>query len=174
MKIKIRPNIYQLNSSFGAGIWGANVFLLVDNNNLTLIDTGFKGRAGGILSEIKKMGYVPSDITRILVTHHHIDHVGSLAALKRTTGAAVLAHPADIPYINGELPHPGPIRRSVTSKILALALKLWATSPLDVDIPVNDGDELPIMGGIKVVHTPGTYAGMLILPVAKRRRGDCR
>ena len=119
MKIQIRPNIYQLNSLFGAGVWGANIFLLVESNNLTLIDTGFKGRAEGILSEIKKMGYVASDITRILVTHHHIDHVGSLAALKRATGAMVLAHPADIPYINGELPHPGPVKSGVASKILA-------------------------------------------------------
>jgi glyoxylase-like metal-dependent hydrolase (beta-lactamase superfamily II) len=161
MKIEITPNIYQLNSSFGAGVWGANIFLLIDGDELTLIDTGFKGRAASVLSEIMKMGYTPSSIKRILITHHHIDHVGSLFALKKASGATIFAHQADIPYINGTLPHPGPIKRGASGRLLALALKFWENTPLDVDVSLKEGEELPVLGGIEVVHTPGHTPGCI-------------
>ncbi len=102
-------HIYQISGIWGTGIWGANVFLLV-GNNLTLVDTGFKGRSTHILREIRRLGYSPFDIVNIIITHHHADHVGSLAALKKVTQAKVVAHPADAPYIEGRLPQLGPIR----------------------------------------------------------------
>jgi hydroxyacylglutathione hydrolase len=121
----ITGNIYQLNGISGMGVWGANVFLLVDAD-LTLVDTGFKGRAGGILAQIKKLGYSVSDVARIIVTHHHIDHVGSLAELKRATGAKVIAHEADSPYIDGTLSQPGPVKHNTHSKVLTPLYKLGA------------------------------------------------
>ena len=162
------PGVYWLSGIWGAGIWGANVFLLVDNN-LTLVDTGFKGRSTGILKEVRKLGYSPSDIANIIITHHHADHVGSLAALKKVTRAQVMAHPADAPFIDGRLPQPGPAGSLLPSKILAPLHRLWATTPVAVDILVNDGDELSILGGIKVLHTPGHTPGSisLFLPQAR-------
>ena len=43
------------------------------------------------------------DLRRIIFTHQDLDHVGSGAALVRQSSARVLAHPADAPYIEGEL-----------------------------------------------------------------------
>jgi len=100
---EITPRVYQLSGIWGTGIWGANVFLLA-GNNLTLVDTGFKGRSTQILKEAGRLGYSSSDIANIIITHHHADHVGSLAVLKKVTQAKVMAHPADAPYIDGRLP----------------------------------------------------------------------
>ena len=159
---EIVPGVYQLSSLWGTGVWGANVFLLA-SDDLTLVDTGFKGRATHILRKITGLGYSPSDITNIIITHHHGDHVGSLAALKKVTQAKVVAHPADAPYIDGRLPQPGPERPRWLSKTLSPFPWLWATTPVAVDIPVNDGDELPILGGIKILHTPGHTPGSICL-----------
>jgi glyoxylase-like metal-dependent hydrolase (beta-lactamase superfamily II) len=164
----VTENIYQLNGMPGMGVWGANVFLLVDKD-LTLIDTGFKGRAAGIMAQIKKLGYSVSDVAHIIVTHHHIDHVGSLAELKRATGAKVVAHEADSPYINGTLPQPGPVKHNTLSKALTPLYKLWAHAPVAVDIIVDDEDELPVLGGIKVVHTPGHTPGSISLLLKKEK-----
>ena len=41
---EIVSGVYLLSSFFGVGAWGANVYLLVDDG-LTLVDTGFSGRA---------------------------------------------------------------------------------------------------------------------------------
>jgi len=104
---EIIVGVYLLSGFLGVGVWGANVYLLVDGDDLALVDTGFFGRADQILEQIEELGYSPSDINRIIITHHHADHIGSLAELKRITQAEVIAHPADAPYIDGTLPQPG-------------------------------------------------------------------
>jgi glyoxylase-like metal-dependent hydrolase (beta-lactamase superfamily II) len=142
------------------------VFLLV-GNTLTLVDTGFKGRSVHILREVARIGYSPSDITSIIITHHHADHTGSLASLKEITQAKVIAHPADAPYIDGRLPQPGPARPEWLSDKLAPFNGLWATIPVAVDVLVNDDDELPILGGIKILHTPGHTLGSISLFLEK-------
>lgn len=166
--MKIIPGVYRLGGFWGAGIWGANVYLLVDDD-LTLVDTGFKGRAGQILRKITKLGYSYSDIARIIITHHHADHIGSLAVLKKVTQVNVIAHPADAPYIDGRLPQPGPARPRWLSKASASFQWMWATAPVVVDILVNDGDELPILGGIKILHVPGHTPGSICLFLQSKR-----
>jgi len=158
--MKLGTQVYQLSGVWGSGVWGANVFLLIDDD-LTIVDTGFKGRYKRILRQVRKLGYTPSDIARIIITHHHADHIGSLAILKEITGAKVMAHPADAPYIDGRLPQP--IKPRWLSKAPAPLRQPWVTTPVAVDILVNEGDELPIVGGIKILHTPGHTPGSICL-----------
>ena len=69
MLTKLTAHVYQLGGVWGAGAWGANVFLLLDRD-LTLVDTGFKGRAGHIIKELKRLGYSPSDIANFISFGH--------------------------------------------------------------------------------------------------------
>ena len=165
---KITPHVYQLSGIWGAGVWGANIFLLT-GDNLTLVDTGFRGRTKQILKATRRLGYSPSDIGNIIITHHHADHIGNLASLKGLTGAKVIAHPADIPYIDGRLPQPGPIGPRWLKKTLASLFSLWTTTPVIVDVLVNDGDVLPMLGGIKVLHSPGHTPGSICLFLPQER-----
>ena len=55
-----------------------NVYLIREDDGLTLIDTAIAGSAKAILAAAKGMG---AAITRIVLTHAHNDHVGSLDAL---------------------------------------------------------------------------------------------
>jgi glyoxylase-like metal-dependent hydrolase (beta-lactamase superfamily II) len=142
------------------------VFLL-EGETLTLVDTGFRGRSLHIISELARLGYSPADITSIIVTHHHADHAGSLATLKGATGARVMAHLADAPYIDGTLPQPGPASPEWLSDMLAPIHGLWATTPVSVDGLVSDGDELPMLGGIRILHTPGHTPGSISLFLEK-------
>lgn len=162
----LTPHIYQFSRLRGIGIWGANVFLLA-GDTLALVDTGFKGRSIHILREIDRLGYSPTDVTSIIITHHHADHVGSLAALKEVTHAKVIAHHADAPYIDGSLPQPGPAKPEWLSDKLATFQELWSTTPVAVDVLVSDGDKLPILGGIKILHTPGHTPGSISLFLEK-------
>jgi len=57
-----------------------NCFLVREDDGFTLVDTGLAGSAPGIRDAAQRMG-VP--ICRIVLTHAHIDHLGSLDALAR-------------------------------------------------------------------------------------------
>lgn len=56
-----------------------NCFLVRENDGFTLVDTGLKGSEQGILKAAREYG---APIRRILLTHAHVDHVGSLDALR--------------------------------------------------------------------------------------------
>ena len=55
-----------------------NCFLVREDDGLTLVDTSIAGSASGIREAAKSLG---ASIWRIVLTHAHIDHVGSLDAL---------------------------------------------------------------------------------------------
>src|SRR5258708_8979786 len=71
-----------------------NVFV-VEDEGLTLIDTGFKGSADKIFAALKKGGKDPGDIRRIILTHAHSDHSGSVAEIKKRLNVPVWAHVED-------------------------------------------------------------------------------
>jgi len=57
-----------------------NCFLVREDDGFTLVDTGLGGSAPGIRDAAQRMGVA---ICRIVLTHAHIDHLGSLDALAR-------------------------------------------------------------------------------------------
>ncbi len=57
-----------------------NCFLVREDDGFTLIDTGLAGSAPGIIRAAQSLG---APICRIVLTHAHIDHIGSLDALVR-------------------------------------------------------------------------------------------
>ena len=64
-----------------------NAILLDDDAGPVIVDTGVPGSADRILDGLQQIGHAPGDVQKIIVTHMHIDHTGSLADLKSATGA---------------------------------------------------------------------------------------
>ena len=157
---KITSHIYMTNGLRGTGILSTHVYYIT-YTKLTIIDTGYKGKLSQISRDIKKLGYSLSDVENIVLTHYHIDHTGNLLKLKQITGANIIAHIDDVPYIEGRLPHPCP----KALKHLKFMERFWNPDPVDVDVKVKDGDILPILGGIKIIHTPGHTLGSISLHI---------
>ncbi|MFC2059323.1 MBL fold metallo-hydrolase, partial [Chloroflexota bacterium] len=154
--MEVIPGVYQL------GVRWANVILLV-GEEITLVDTGWGGSSKKILNFINQLGRSPSDITRIIITHDHIDHAGNVAQLQKLCAARVAVHKADAPYVSGERRQPIPI----SNKALAFPLRPFRpvinTEPATVDIILEDGDEFDSPIGLKVIHTPGHTPGSICL-----------
>lgn len=72
-----------------------NVFLLQGDTGSVLVDAGLPGAADPILRRLAGHGVSPKDVRLILLTHGHVDHFGSAAALRERTGAPVAIHALD-------------------------------------------------------------------------------
>jgi glyoxylase-like metal-dependent hydrolase (beta-lactamase superfamily II) len=126
-----------------------------------LIDAGMPGKADQIISALAQIGVQPLQVKRIILTHHHWDHVGSLWELKKRTGAQVLAHSRDADYISGKRPRRAP--RRLPGRVMYGVFGLFGARNLtsvEVDRVVADGDEI---GSFRVVHTPGHTPGHICL-----------
>lgn len=72
-----------------------NVFLVRGGAGCVLVDAGNPGKANLILERLAERGVAPDDVRLILITHGHVDHFGSAAALREQTGAPVAIHALD-------------------------------------------------------------------------------
>ena len=169
---EVVPGLHQV------GLGMVNAYLLQDKRELTLIDTGIGGSAPKILARVGELGMRPQDVTRILVTHLHADHTGSLAELKRQTGAQVYMHPADAALVRqGVASRPAkPAPGLIKSIVVPLAMRRPAhVEPAETDVELADGQDLGIGGGLCAVTAPGHAAGQVVfLLAAARRRPDRR
>jgi glyoxylase-like metal-dependent hydrolase (beta-lactamase superfamily II) len=146
------------------GMRGANVYLLAGEAP-TVVDTGMPGSAQKILDYAAGLGYAPADVARIVITHHHVDHVGSGAALQKLTSAPVAAHPDDAPYISGEQepPLPSSTAMRLLVRLMGLIPMFSHFDPLPVDLALQDGDGLDALSGGTVIHIPGHTPGSIAL-----------
>jgi glyoxylase-like metal-dependent hydrolase (beta-lactamase superfamily II) len=78
-----------------------NCFLVVEDDGLTLVDAGLFGSSAAILAAAAKLR---KSIRRIVLTHAHIDHVGSLDALcKQLPGIEVYVGSREAKLLAGDL-----------------------------------------------------------------------
>jgi glyoxylase-like metal-dependent hydrolase (beta-lactamase superfamily II) len=138
-----------------------NSFLLEDEDgSLTLVDTGYKRADRKIVAALEELGRKPQDVQRIVLTHAHNDHAGGLAATKEQTGAAVLSHDRDATYLqSGKTPQLD--LSSAKGRLLNRVRGGFAK--VEVAQTFQDGELLPIAGGLRVVHTPGHTPGHVSL-----------
>ena len=68
--------------------WGTNTYLLDGPDGTWVLDPG-PAEAAHVAAILKAAGEGAGPVARILVTHHHIDHVAAVPALREATGAPV-------------------------------------------------------------------------------------
>jgi glyoxylase-like metal-dependent hydrolase (beta-lactamase superfamily II) len=157
---KITNRLFQIN------LGAVNAFVIEDDG-LTLVDTGLPGSTDAIFAALREAGKDPADISRIILTHLHADHSGSAADIKRRTNSRVYAHHADAGLLeDGVSGRPLTLTPGLLNRLIyQLVIKgpITAVAPVAVDEKLSDGDVIPLLGGIQVVHTPGHSAGHIAL-----------
>jgi glyoxylase-like metal-dependent hydrolase (beta-lactamase superfamily II) len=114
--MKIVDGIHQVD-----GV-NCNVYLVEDADKLILIDTGLPRSDKKIVKYIESLVRKPTDVSTIVLTHFHIDHVGSAKKMKELTNAQVAVHEADADFVAGKKAPPKP--KNLMFKALSSIMKL--------------------------------------------------
>jgi glyoxylase-like metal-dependent hydrolase (beta-lactamase superfamily II) len=163
--MEIIPGVHAI-TSLGTG----RAYLYQEAGRLTLIDAGLPGSAARVFAAIERLGRRPEDLRQIVITHHHRDHAGALADVVERTSAQVLAHALDASVVRGEQPPPDVTRHGVW-RVVGAPLGRRASPPkaAPVDRELQDGDEIDLGGGARIVHVPGHTAGSIAVYVPGRK-----
>ncbi|HKT85405.1 MAG TPA: subclass B3 metallo-beta-lactamase [Novosphingobium sp.] len=85
------PPAHIYGNTWYVGTCGITAILATSDEGHVLIDSGPADAAPLVLANVRKLGFDPKDVRWILSSHEHHDHIGSVAALQRETGAQVAA-----------------------------------------------------------------------------------
>ena len=135
---------------------GGNAFLLADQEGLVLVDAGLPGSADKVLRYVRSLGRSPEELRSIVITHAHPDHFGGAAKLRKQTGAEIRVHRDDVGYDAQGAPH-----ILLRGSPMGLGTRLFPKVP--VDRLLEDEEVVPILGGLRVLHSPGHTPGSVCL-----------
>jgi len=131
-------------------------YLLVDHSELALIETGPSSTLPNLRAAVEQAGFDLADVTKLLVTHIHLDHAGAAGPLARDNpDITVFAHPFGVPHLIDP------------SKLVASATRIYGEhmepywgefAPIHESQvhSLSDGEHLRVAGRDLYVHfTPG-------------------
>ncbi len=171
------PHLIQIPTPFPVG--PVNVYLL-EGEPLTLVDCGPKhpDSLAALEAGLAGHGHRLEDIRQLIITHHHVDHVGLAKTVVERSGASLLTHPYNIPYFadyeaESKSHHPfflkmwceGGVPDDIVEQMRhsSEGILRWL-DPVRVTRAIGEGDTVT-MGGAPwtVYHTPGHAGGLICL-----------
>lgn len=177
--MKIKDGIYMLELTAHTMGKPETVYptLILNEDSLVLIDTGLPGLESQIYEQIEQQGLSPNKLDTIIFTHQDIDHVGNIHDILEKAAGRIktISHGAEKPYINGEKT---PVKLAKLQsnlenlpeqmKVVCNMLRAgFEKNQVAINETLTDGQELPYLSGITVIHTPGHTPGHICLYVKK-------
>lgn len=159
--MKLAPSLHRVGTDM------VNVYLVEDDDGVTLIDAGIPGQWDGLIDELEAMGRSPADIRGVILTHADTDHLGFAERLRRDHSVPIYVHEADADQATGKVKKKNPSWGKV--KLGPLLSFLWyagrrggmSVDPVGEVTRVTDGEVLDLPGKPRIIHTPGHSPGSI-------------
>lgn len=161
--------VLEINFEINGAMESIYPVLLSSENEMILIDCGYPNFLQLIEECASKNTIDLEKLTKLIITHHDFDHMGSAADLKsKYPNIKILASSKDKNYINGKekslrLQQAESVYNDLPDDQKEAALTfhklLESVDNVDVDIILNDGDIFDWCGGMEIVETPGHMPG---------------
>lgn len=145
-----------------------NCYVIVGSDGVTVVDACFDSTWFAVQTCLSRLGLDTTDITGLILTHGHFDHVGFARRARADHQIPVWVHAAD-EFLAA---HPYRYRAQQNRfgfsarhpRALPVLARMVAAGALTVrgvqaDHLFADGDILPVPGAPRVIHTPGHTDG---------------
>ena len=145
-----------------------NWTLVVDDSGVMLIDAGYPGSRDDVVNSLRQLGFEPGDVRAVLLTHAHVDHLGTAIWLAEAHGTPVYCHAAEVSHARREY-----LQQVAPRELLAQAWRpqwvKWSIDAVRKGALVHDGipgaealtDEIAasLPGRPTAIPTPGHTGG---------------
>ncbi len=173
MRLFDHAEMLELETLLANGPGFIHPVIVWDKQEVVLFDAGLPGMGAKFREAAADSGVPFERLSKILITHSDMDHIGSLSQMIREAGTEItlMAHKEEKPYIECDLPNirlkqmeasvstvTGVMREQLISMTENLR-KNYRLFKATVDKTVEDGEVLPFCGGITCIHTPGHTPG---------------
>jgi glyoxylase-like metal-dependent hydrolase (beta-lactamase superfamily II) len=159
----------KLDYDNGGRIFTVYPTIIFDEHQMVMIDCGYPGHLPKIQELALMQGIDLNRLTKIIVTHNDIDHMGALAAFKKAyPHIEIIASHLQAQYITGEQTtirlqlaqhayrQAQPHRRAALKKLIDI---LTSVETVAVDRRVSDQELIDVCGVLKIIYTPGHLPG---------------
>lgn len=171
MLTEVAPGVHQLEYAY------VNCYIVEEDGKLLVVDAGLPGVWMALGEAIRSLGYRPTDIAAVALTHAHFDHIGVARRLQEELRIPIWLHREDFyiaahPYRYAHespralypLRHPGGIPM-LFAMARAGALRVRAVRGL---LAYDAGEVLPVPGAPRVLFTPGHTYGHCVFHLSDR------
>jgi len=127
-------------------------FIVDFGGELVMIDAGAGGSSRILQKNIEDAGLDPKRISTLILTHNHIDHIGSAAYFRTQFGCKIVMHDLDA----------GAVEEGDNVRTAASCYGTFF-SPTPVDLKIKGDHEILRFGGSELhcLHTPGHTPGSM-------------
>ena len=147
--------------TFYVGNNWVGAYLLASDDGLALIDTTMQPQVYLVLENIRKLGFDPADIRKILISHMHYDHTGNNGLFPN---ARYHLQDAEMNFVTGRcMCHAQARGGFMIEDVVAMVRRLY-----DGHLCFHDGDE-ELFPGITLHHMPGHTRGLQAVSVKTKR-----
>ena len=116
----------------------SNIFIFAEGDTISLVDTGSGMEPNAVSPQLEQLGLKIEGVTRVAITHRHIDHIGGLTEICEHSSPEILVHQSD------------------TNDLESLGIKSI--------VYMKDGDNIRLgRRNLRVIHTPGHTEGSVCL-----------
>ena len=179
---QVAEGVYQLKVPVPIPLVFVSAYLVEGRDGWTVMDTGFdypEGRAAWEAGA-RAVGFdLHRDVSRIVVTHFHPDHLGAAHWLQERSGAPVYMLESEIRNsrnVWGD-PDPAPFIEHLVSNGMDRSLAERGASKMRAGLtlpekmlPLRAGEEMPLGAGmVRVVHAPGHAEHQVVLHDEERK-----
>ena len=159
---RINDNVVRMGTSI------VNWYLVADDEGVTVVDAAFPAYGSQLGEGLRELGRSQGDIKAIALTHAHADHVGFAEQLRRKLDIPVYVHRGDAELAGNLRPFGSTAGSMAPYFRYPTCLRFigeWITKggarphPIAEVTRFEDGDELPVPGRLRAIHTPGHTDG---------------